>query len=62
CKVAAKKNINVVSGLCYRYQFAKQDLVKRIHDGEIGDIVNMQTTYNTGALWHKGRPESWTEI
>jgi predicted dehydrogenase len=62
CKIAAKKGVNVVSGLCYRYQFAKQEIIERIHDGEIGEIVNMQTTYNTGGLWHKGRRKSWSEI
>ena len=62
CKIAQKKGINVVSGLCYRYQFAKQDIIKRIHDGDIGDIITMQTTYNTGALWHKGHDESWSEM
>ena len=61
CRKAEKKGINVVSGLCYRYQFAKQDILKRIHDGEIGEIINMQTTYNTGGLWHKGRRASWSD-
>lgn len=62
CAKAQKKGVNVVSGLCYRYQFSKLDTLKRIHDGEIGDIINMQTTYNTGGLWHKGRPASWSDM
>lgn len=62
CRMAAEKNLSVVSGLCYRYQFAKQETIKRIHDGEIGDIVNMQTTYNTGGLWLHERQPEWTEM
>jgi predicted dehydrogenase len=62
CRTAAKKNLSVVSGLCYRYQFAKQDTIQRIHDGMIGDILTMQTTYNTGALWHHGRKPEWSDM
>ncbi len=62
CRKAKEKNLTVVSGLCYRYEFAKQETIKRIHDGEIGDITAMQTTYNTGALWHRGRNPNWTEM
>lgn len=59
---AREKNLSVVSGLCYRYEFAKQETVKRVQDGSIGDIISMQTTYNTGALWHRGRKEGWSEM
>jgi predicted dehydrogenase len=62
CELAKKKGVNVVSGLCYRYQFAKQDTLKRIHDGAIGDIMIMETKYNTGALWHKGRKADWSDM
>jgi predicted dehydrogenase len=62
CKLAKQKSVNVVSGLCYRYQFAKQDTIKRIQDGAVGDIVTLQTTYNTGGLWHHGRDEKWSEM
>lgn len=62
CKKAAEKKLNVVSGLCYRYQWAKQDTIKRLHDGAIGDIVAMECVYNTGGLWHKEREPQWSEI
>ena len=50
-----KKNLSVVSGLCYRYQNAKRETMKRIHDGAVGDIVALHCAYNTGGLWHKDR-------
>ena len=62
CEKAKAKNLSIVSGLCYRYQFSKQDVVGQIHDGKIGDIITMQTTYNTGALWHKGKRKDWSEM
>ena len=62
CKKAEAKGVNIVSGLCYRYSFAKQDTIQRIHDGVIGDIITMQTTYNTGGLWHRGRNDDWSDM
>jgi len=62
CELAREKGLSVVSGLCYRYQFAKQETVKRIQDGAVGDILALQTTYNTGGLWHRGRKPEWSEM
>ena len=62
CRLAQEKGLNMVSGLCYRYQFAKRETIKRLQDGAIGDILTLQTTYNTGGLWHKGREPEWSEM
>ena len=65
CRVAKQKGLSVVSGLCYRYQFAKQATFERLLGGAIGDITALDCTYNTGTLWHKGtrkdNPE-WSEM
>ncbi|RMH01476.1 MAG: gfo/Idh/MocA family oxidoreductase [Planctomycetota bacterium] len=61
CEAAAAKGLSVVSGLCYRYQFAKQETFKRVHDGAIGDILTLQCTYNTGTLWHRGTQKEHPE-
>ena len=61
-RMAAEKGLAMVSGLCYRYQFAKRETVDRIHGGAIGDVVNIQTTYNTGGLWHRGRKPGWSDM
>ncbi|MBI1368759.1 MAG: twin-arginine translocation signal domain-containing protein [Planctomycetes bacterium] len=60
--LAKQKNITIVSGLCYRYQHAKQETVKRIHDGAIGDILAAETYYWTGGLWHRGDNEKWSRM
>ena len=36
CRQADEKGLTVVSGLCYRYQDAKQETIARIHDGSMG--------------------------
>jgi predicted dehydrogenase len=62
CEKARSKGISVVTGLCYRYENAKRETIKRIQDGAIGDITALQTTYNTGTLWHRGHKPEWSEM
>jgi len=53
CKIAAEKGLNVVSGLCWRYDQGMQETVARIHDGQIGRIVSTQSNYLTNPLWSR---------
>ena len=50
-RLAKEKNLSLVSGFCYRYDPFKREVVKRIHDGAIGDVQFIHTTYLTGELW-----------
>ncbi|MHB1035646.1 MAG: Gfo/Idh/MocA family protein [Pirellulales bacterium] len=59
---ARKKNLNLVSGLCWRYYPNTRETMKRVLDGAIGDIMAMQVTYNAGELWHRGRKPEWSEM
>ncbi len=59
---AKKKNLSIVSGLCWRYDYGVQETIKRIQDGAIGDIVAIQENYLTGTLWHRGRRDNWSEM
>ncbi|MEE8451681.1 MAG: Gfo/Idh/MocA family oxidoreductase [Thermoguttaceae bacterium] len=59
---AKQKNLNLVSGLCWRYHDQTKDIMDRIVDGAIGDIQTIQSTYNTGTLWHRGRKDDDTEM
>jgi predicted dehydrogenase len=61
-KLAKQKNLTLVSGLCYRYDQAKQELVKKIHDGELGDLQFLQTNYLTGGLWSNPRQPQWSDM
>jgi predicted dehydrogenase len=62
CEEAKKKSISLVSGLCYRYHFAKRETFKQVHDGAIGDIVALQCTYHTGGLWMVPRNPEWSDM
>jgi predicted dehydrogenase len=59
---AKKKNLSVVSGLCYRYDLPKRETMKQIHDGVIGDIQAMHVSYNTGTLWNMARKPEWSDM
>jgi predicted dehydrogenase len=61
-RIARENKLNVVSGLCYRYMFAKQAVIEHVHAGDIGEIVAMETTYNTTGLWHRGRKPEWSDM
>ena len=62
CRKAKKKDLAVVSGLCYRYERGKRETMKRVHDGAIGDIIAMHTNYNAGRLWSNPRQQGWTDM
>jgi predicted dehydrogenase len=62
CSEARRKNLAVVSGLCYRYEHAKRETMKRVHDGQVGDIIALHTNYNMGPLWMKPRQSQWTDM
>lgn len=59
---AAKKNLSLVSGLCWRYDYGVRETMKRVLDGAIGDIVSIQETYNAGTPWQIARQPNWTEM
>ena len=61
-EAAEKKSLNIVSGLCWRYYPATQEIMKRVLDGAIGDIMAIQEVYNTRGLWHRGRQPDDTEM
>jgi predicted dehydrogenase len=48
---AKKKNLKIGSGFCLRYCLGQRELVKRLHDGAIGDIVSMRAVYDTAGVW-----------
>jgi predicted dehydrogenase len=62
CEEAKQKKLNVVSGLCWRYDFGMRATFDNIHNGGIGDIVAMQCTYNTGGLWNIPRQKEWSDV
>lgn len=61
-KIAEEKKLTAICGLCWRYEKSICETMKRVHDGEIGDVVSVHVTYLTGELWHKARQPDDTEM
>jgi predicted dehydrogenase len=51
CKDAQSKNLSLVNGFCWRYDGPRRQTIKRVMDGQIGDIVAVETTYNSQGVW-----------
>ncbi|HEX4794203.1 MAG TPA: Gfo/Idh/MocA family oxidoreductase [Humisphaera sp.] len=58
----AKKKLSLVSGLCYRYDAQKIEVMKRIHAGDIGKITALQCNYITKGLWSNARKPEWSDM
>lgn len=49
-KIAKQKNLAMVAGFCWRYDYAKRAVFGKILDGSIGDVRAVYGTYLTGPV------------
>jgi len=61
-RLAEKKGLSLVSGLCWRYDLGVRATVDRIFDGAIGQIQNTQCNYLAGTLWIRNPEPDWTPM
>jgi predicted dehydrogenase len=61
-ELAKQKNLAIVAGTQRRHQRLYIEMMKRIHDGQIGDIVAAQCYWNMGDLWVKERTAGMSEM
>ncbi len=61
-KIAKEKKLNVVVGLQRHYQNSYREIMKRVHDGAIGDIVSASCWWNNDGVWVKPRVAGQTEM
>ncbi|MGL4512392.1 MAG: Gfo/Idh/MocA family protein [Lacipirellulaceae bacterium] len=62
CRRAKELGLAIVSGLCWRYDPGVCETVDRIRGGAIGDLVAIESSYNTGTLWHRGDKPHWSRM
>jgi predicted dehydrogenase len=62
CARAKEKKLAVVSGLCFRYDDGFNDIIKRVHDGAIGDILCLRANDYRGGRWFKERKPDMSEM
>lgn len=65
-KKAKEKNLAVVAGYCWRYDYAKRAFFERVLSGAIGDVVCSYATYLTGVVKpmppESARPKGMTDL
>lgn len=62
CEEARSRGLSVVSGLCWRYDLGVRETMKRIHDGAIGEVVAVQSTYVGGPYIVRARRPGHNEM
>jgi len=61
-KEAKRKGLMVAVGHHLRHETKHQEVVKRIHDGMIGQIKFMRAYFNSGGVWTRPREPDQTEM
>ena len=61
-KLAKQKALAIVAGTQRRHQAHYLEIMKRIHRGDIGEIVGGQCYWNMGELWVKKRQTGWSDM
>lgn len=62
CEVARQKKLNVVSGLCWRYDPGVRETMHRVLGGAIGEILAIQETYVTVPYYARERRPGQSEM
>ena len=53
-RLAAEKKLAIVAGTQRRHEFGRIELMKRIHEGAIGELVGGQCYWHGGGIWYRG--------
>src|SRR5690625_35535 len=61
-KIAKQKNLNIVSGFCFRYDNSMRAIYDKVLKGDIGHINSVTTFRNEGEAWFFPREESWSDM
>lgn len=54
-KQSKAKGLSAVHGFCWRYHTPRRDTMDKVFNGDIGDIVAIETTYNSQGVWDPRR-------
>jgi myo-inositol 2-dehydrogenase/D-chiro-inositol 1-dehydrogenase len=54
-RIAKEKNLKVGVGLQRHHQAGYVDTIKRIHDGEFGDVIALRVYWNSAGVWEPRR-------
>ena len=61
-KMAESMNLKVVSGTHKRHETAFVELLKRVNDNMVGNLISANIYFNMQRLWFRNRDASWTDM
>ena len=61
-KQAKEQGTALMSGFCWRYNIPNRECYAKLHDGAIGDITTVHSTYLTGPLGKRPRQDGWSDM
>jgi len=61
-RIAKQKGLAIVCGTQRRHEFSRVELMKRIHDGQMGELVGGQCYWYGGGIWFRGYQEGLSEL
>ncbi|NUQ69048.1 MAG: Gfo/Idh/MocA family oxidoreductase [Phycisphaerales bacterium] len=61
-ELAREKGLTLVSGFCWRYANAERAAFAKLHEGVIGDVLSVHTTYHTSTLTKRPRRPEWSDM
>jgi len=61
-KLADQKGLNVVVGLQRHYQNSYREALKRVRDGQVGDIIGGQVYWDSAGVWVRPRKPNQNEM
>lgn len=61
-KLSKERNLNLVSGFCFRYSTPNRHIISRVRNGDVGDIKSITTFRFGGELTLKPKLASWTDF
>ncbi len=60
--MAKEKGLAIVAGTQRRHASTYLEIIGRIHDGAIGDVLSGQVFWNQGGLWKADREPDWSDV
>ena len=61
-EIAAEKGLAIVAGTQRRHEFGRVELMKRIHDGAIGELSGGQCYWYGRGIWYRKPPSKMSEM
>ncbi len=59
---AKQKKLSLVAGFCWRYSTPERVTYQKIHDGAVGEIVSVHTTYHASPIGAHPRQAGWSDL